>query len=96
MDTKFRRITIELPLQAVSDYEIFAKYLDLEISKLKAQIIERKCYNIDILHCGVCIAHIDKHGINVNTDYAEFGHIIKNNNQLIEILEFIKSLKRRP
>ena len=87
------RCSLDLPIQAVSSYETFISNLNSKAIEHKPKIIERRNRNVDIMHNNVCIAHIDKDGININTDYAEFGHIIKNNINVIEIQKFIKQLK---
>lgn len=93
--TTYRRASFFMDQSKVTCSKSFIEQLDEALNCAIRKVIGDTYNNVDIIYDGTCVLHIDKDGLNINTDYCDFSEYIKNS-KLVDILtEYTRTLKVR-
>lgn len=93
--TQHYRVSFHIDQSKVTCSESFIEQLDETLNCAVQKVIGNNYNNIDILYDGICVLHIDKDGLNINTDYCDFSEYIKNSESVDALVEYIRTLKIR-
>ena len=91
--TSYHRASFSMDQSKVTCSKSFIKQLDKTLNCAVQKVIGNRYSNIEILYDGVCVLHIDKDGLNINTDYCDFSEYIKNSKSVDTLIEYIRTLK---
>lgn len=90
-----KQLTYFLDEKIAYTEDIFIKQLDLALLNIKDKLLSdsnNKYSDIDIIHEGVAILHLDINTLNVNTEYCEFNDYIVNHKVINDIIKYIKEI----
>lgn len=93
--TTYYRASFSMDHSKVTCSKSFIEQLDETLNCAVQKVIGNRYNNIDILYDGTCILHIDKDGLNINTDYCDFSEYIKNSKSVDILIEYTRTLKVR-
>ena len=90
-----KQLTYFLDEKIAYTEDTFIKQLDLALLNIKDKLLsdpKNKYSDIDIIHEGVAILHLDSNTLNVNTEYCEFCDYIANHKIVKDIIKYIESI----
>ena len=93
--TTYYRASFSMDQSKVTCSKSFVEQLDETLNCAVQKVIGNRYNNIDILYDGTCVLHIDKNGLNINTDYCDFSEYIKNSKSVDILIEYARTLKVR-
>lgn len=91
----YYRASFSIDQSKVTCSKSFIEQLDKTLNYAAQKVIGDRINNIDILYDGTCVLHIDKDGLNINTDYCDFSEYIKNSKLVDILIEYTRTLKVR-
>ena len=91
--TAYYRVSFSMDQSKVTCSESFIEQLDETLDCAVQKVIGNRYNNIDILYDGTCVLHIDKDGLNINTDYCDFSEHVKNSKSVDILIEYIRTSK---
>lgn len=93
--TSYYRASFSMDQSKVTCSKSFIEQLDEALNCAVQKVIGSRYNNIEILYGGVCVLHIDKDGLNINTEYCDFSEYVKNSKSVDTLIEHTRTLKVR-
>lgn len=93
--TTYYRASFSMDQSKVTCSKSFIEQLDEALNCAVQKVIGNRYNNIDILYGSTCVLHIDKDGLNINTDYYDFSEHVKNSELVDILIKYIRTLKVR-
>ena len=91
----YYRASFPMDQSKVTCSKSFIEQLDGALNCAVQKVIGNRYNNIDITYDGMCVLHIDKDGLNINTEYCDFSEYIKNSELVNILVEYTRTLKVR-
>lgn len=93
--TTYHKASFSMDPNKVTCSKSFIEQLGETLNYAVQNVIGNKYNNVDIIYDGICVLHIDKDGLNINTEYCDFSEYIKNSKSVDILIEYIRKLKVR-